>query len=162
MFTEKEISEHEKEISRRRELPPLERAKLDKEDQKKLHARRTELAGKVEGRIKERTKLAASIQNDITALALKLKKFTEQDIETYQMLWEPDALFSDCPISHGNTYRWAKEFMVKKDMDFIGVYVPDGKPSIKNFGERMEESSAWALRFTKEKELPKQGLDAII
>lgn len=116
---------------------------------------------KIEEKIKDRTKLCAAIQNDITSLASKLGKLSESDLALYQMLHGPDALFGDSPLSPLKTASWAKEFMIKKDMDFIG-FVLDGKPSIKTFNERMEEASGWALRFTKEKPKTKTGIDAIL
>jgi hypothetical protein len=161
--TQKDIDDHEKEIARRMTLKPHERLKLDREDQEKTWKKRVAQAEKVEARIKDRAKLASSIQNDITALATKLAKFTEQDVETYEMLLDPDCLFNDSPMGALKTYHWASEFMVKKDMDgIVKMYIPDGKPSIKPFVERMEEASNWAMRFVKPTAQPKRGLDAII
>lgn len=116
---------------------------------------------KIENMVKDRAKLCSSIQNDITSLALKLKKLNDNDLELYQMLHGPDCLFGDSPLSPARTTHWAKEFMIKKDMDFIG-FVLDGKPSIMTFIERMEDASGWALRFTKETPKTKTGLDAIL
>lgn len=116
---------------------------------------------KMPERMSYREKLCATIQNDVTALAMKINKLAEHDLETFSMLNEPDALFNDCPISPFKTHHHLRMWMIKKDMDFIG-YALDGKVSIKPFLEMAQEASKWVLRFSKEKKPVKKGVDAII
>lgn len=120
-----------------------------------------ELNKAVDERMKYRENLCSSIQNDITALSMKLNKLTDHDLETYQMLVSPDCLFNDCPISPFFTYHHFKQFMIKKDMDFIG-HALDGKVVIKTFTEMASEASKWVKRFATEKKVTKKGIQAII
>lgn len=119
------------------------------------------LSAKIEERVKERDKLAFAIETDINCLALKINKFIDHDLATYEMLNSPDSLYHDSPISRAFTYEWIKQYMIKKDLDFIG-YVLDGKATIKNFVERATEASGWVMRFTKPLELKKTGIEAIL
>lgn len=160
-LSEKAQTERAEEMIRRSGLPAEERRKLDREDNEKNHQEKVQRAAKVADMVKDRAKLVAAIQNDVTALATKLGKLTDQDLILYNHLFDPDCLFNDSPISQFNTYHWLKEFMIKKDMDFIG-YILDGKFSAKPFTERMEDAARWALKFTKVKEKEKTGVGAII
>lgn len=120
-----------------------------------------ELASKIEKRIKERERLVNEIQAAIDILAPAIKKLVDSDLKTYSMLSKPDCLWSDSPISNFNTYKWIKEHMIKRDMDFIG-FALDGKPSLKTFGERSKELVGWVMRFSNEPEKEKTGIDAIL
>lgn len=120
-----------------------------------------ELQIKIEKRMKERDRIVAEIQGIVDAFAPAIKKLTDHDLKTYSMLNKPDALYSDCPLSSLQTYRWLKEHMIKRDMDFIG-FALDGKPSLKTFVERCSDAGKWAMRFTKEPEEVKTGIDAIL
>ncbi len=119
------------------------------------------MSNPIEDKIKERTRLCAAIQNDIVSLSTKIASLSAKDLDLYLMLQGPDCLFNDSPISPFKTAHWIKEFMIKRDMDFIGA-VLDGKFQVRPFIERMEDASAWCMRFTKEKPKPKTGLEAIM
>lgn len=121
----------------------------------------SDLKSKVEERLKNRENMCFAIQNAIIGLSKNLKILADADIETYQMLIEPDVLFNDSPIAPLKTVHWLTQFMIKKDMDFIG-YALDGKHVIPNFHDMAKEASGWVLRFAKEKPKPKKGADAII
>ena len=120
-----------------------------------------ELHAEIEKRVHNRAKQAALIQSDVTALALRLKAFADENLEIYNLLNDPDCLFNDSPLSHFNTYRWLKDWMIKKDMDFIG-HALDGKASLKPFSDKMIEGHGWIMRFAKKKEKPKTGIEAIV
>lgn len=122
----------------------------------------SELRKKIEKRCADREKLASNIQEKIAELAKELKKLEEHDLETYKALTNPDCLFNDSPISPFKTYRYVKEWMMKQNMDFIGLFLPDGKTAIKSFVDQAKDTSKWILRFAKEKEKPKTGIDAIL
>lgn len=119
------------------------------------------LEAKILARVKERDKLAAEIQSDIEALAGKINKFCDRDLKTYEMLSGPDCLYGDSPISKTWTCEWVKQYMIKNDMDFIGLFF-DGKINIKPLSERIGDASRWILRFTKEIEKKKTGIQAIL
>lgn len=107
-----------------------------------------------------REKLSSAIQNDITATSVKIKKLFALDLEIYGKLPSADSLFNDSPISHFKTAHQVKQFMIKRDMDFIG-YSLDGKQSIKDFLEYAKEITGWIMRCAIEKPKVKKGIDAI-
>ncbi len=111
--------------------------------------------------MKERLELAKEIEDDMGAVAWKLAKLTEHDLKTYGLLNKPDALFNDSPISPLTTYNWAKRQMIKLNMDFIG-YVVEGKASIKSFSDQAAEVPNWVMRFAKEPEHVKTGIENIL
>ncbi len=119
------------------------------------------LSAKIERRVKERDKLALTIQADIDKLAEDVSKLIDHDLKTYGLLSKPDTLYYDSPISRAFTFEWIKQHMIKKDMDFIGFHL-DGKASIMPFMDRTTEASRWIMRFCKEVEPEKKGLEAIL
>lgn len=119
------------------------------------------LAAKVETRVKERDKLSLVIQSEIDSLAEKIGKLIDHDLKTYSMLTNPDCLYYDSPVSRAFTYEWIKQYMIKKDLDFVGHFF-DGKVNILSFSERMTDASKWMMRFTKEPEKQKTGIEAIL
>jgi hypothetical protein len=119
-----------------------------------------EQVAQIEKRLAARENLAVSIQNDVAALAARLKKFEAESLSLYGLLNDPDCLYGDSPLSHLNTYRWLKEWMIKSDMDFIGIAF-DGKVALRPFSENVIEGHGWVMRWAKKKEKPKTGIDAI-
>lgn len=119
------------------------------------------LEAKILARAKERDKLAAEIQADIDALASKIEKLCDRDVKTYEMLTKPDCLYGDSPVSKAWTSEWIKQYMIKRDLDFIGHFF-DGKINIKPLTERIGDASKWMMRFTKEPEKQKTGIQAIL
>ncbi len=118
-------------------------------------------AAKIEKRVKERGNLCKTIQDEIGILAENINKLIDHDLKTYSMLSNPDCLYMDSPIGRAFTFEWIKQYMIKMDLDFIGYFL-DGKVNIKPFVDRANESSGWIMRFTKEPEAPKTGIDAIL
>lgn len=119
------------------------------------------LFGQIEKKARARELLALEIEKDIEVLAAKCKKFAKNDLDIYKALVKPDTLFNDSPISPFWTYHWIKQHMIKSDMDFIGVSL-DGKHTIKPFSLMAIEASKWILRFAKEAEVEKKGIEAIL
>lgn len=115
----------------------------------------------IEANAKARENMCLAIQNDIIGLSKKLKKLVDADLELYDTLIGPDAIFDDCPIGASYTYHFIRQYMIKQDFDFIGASF-DGKHTIKDLFDQAKETSRWILRFTKEKELPKTGIEAIV
>lgn len=121
----------------------------------------SDLEKKIALRIKAREKIAAEMQAAVDVLAEKTKELFAHDLKTYQMLHNPDSLFNDSPISHFKTAHFLKNYMIKKDMDFLG-YVLDGKPSVQPFLEFAHDQAKWINRFTKEPAPAKTGIEKII
>lgn len=120
-----------------------------------------DLQEKIKRRLSEREKIVRDIEKIVDLFAPAIKSLTEHDLKTYSMLSKPDALYSDCPLSSLHTYRWLKEHMIKRDMDFIG-FALDGKPSLKTFSDRCSQANGWVMRFAEEPEQVKTGIDAIL
>lgn len=115
----------------------------------------------LEERFKYRNSLASQIQVLVDKLSDKLGEMTEHDIQTYHMLQGPDCLYGDSPVGKPFTYEYLKQYMIKKDLDFVGYFL-DGKINIKDFTERMKDATAWMARFTKPIQQKKSGIDAIL
>lgn len=160
--TKKQVDDRSKEIKRRSSLPEEERRTLAKEDEKELLQKKIAQAEKIDGRLKDRDKQSVVVQAAIDVLAEEINKLIEQDLITYEMLLNPDCLYHDSPLSRAFMYEWIKQYMLKKDMDFIGGVYLDGKVNIKDFADRSQEASKWALRFTKQVAPEKTGLEAIL
>lgn len=156
-----QITEHQKELERRRSLPLAERAELNKQDSELKHKAQMARAAKVEAKVKERDKICLAIQNEVTSISMKFNKLKEMNLDIYESLIGPDCLFNDSPISDYFTIHWLKEFMIKKGFDFIG-YVPDGVISVRDFTEKMAEAGKWAIKFTKDAGIEKTGIEAIL
>lgn len=160
-MTQKEVADHEKELKRRATLPAGDRAKLGKEDNEKALKKKLEAASLVDPRLKKQEKAALEIQDLIDALASRITAFTEENLKIYQMLFNPDVLFNDSPLSQFIINSHLRRYMIKRDMDFIG-YVLDGKHTVQPFAEMVAESSKWAIRFTTPPQPKKTGIDSII
>lgn len=115
----------------------------------------------IEQRLKYRNSLAAEVQVAMDKLAAKLNELTDHDVETYEMLHSPDSLYGDSPLGRAFTWQWAKQYLIKNDLDFVGYHL-DGKMSIREFKEHAIEASNWAARFIKPAPAKKSGIDAIL
>lgn len=120
------------------------------------------LAAKIERRIKKRDASAKEIQASLDALYLQVQAFIDEDLKTYQSLSGPDALYHDSPISRAFTYEWIKQYMYKIGLEFVDIICLDGKIAIQEFVTRSDDASKWAMRFTKEQEKKKSGIEAIL
>lgn len=117
--------------------------------------------GLIEQRLKYRNSLAVEVQVAIDKFSAKLNELTAHDVETYEMLHSPDCLYGDSPLGRAFTWQWAKQYLIKNDLDFVGYHL-DGKVSIREFKEHAIEASSWAARFTKPAPGKKSGIDAIL
>lgn len=115
----------------------------------------------VESSLKKRMVLVKQIEASIDVLAKQVNALTEHDLSLYQLLYKPDSLYNDCPISKLITYHHIKNHMIKRDMDFIG-YILDGKHSVKTFAEISSEIPKWANRFAYSPMKEKIGIEAIL
>lgn len=112
-------------------------------------------------RLKYRNSLSTEVQGAMDKMAQKLNELIEHDLETYGLLFNPDALYGDSPLGKPFIWSYAKQYLIKKDLDFVGYHL-DGKFSIVPFKDRMTEATKWAERFTKPIAPKKTGIDAII
>lgn len=115
----------------------------------------------MEQRLKAREELAVTIQKEIDSMTTNINKFIHEDLETYKMLYKPDALFNDCPLSQFMTHHWIKEYMKKVGLPFAGVAL-DGVGVIPTFASKAKDARLWVLRFAKEPEVEVTGIDAIL
>lgn len=135
--------------------------KIDKQIDAKKKEKAPATEDQIKQRVKARNSLSAEIQTLVDELALKTSTLIEHDLDTYSMLHGPDALYGDCPLGKPFIWSYLKQYMIKKDMDFVGYHL-DGKFYIQEFRDRMVEASNWALRFTKPLAKQKTGINAII
>lgn len=136
-----------------------EKIKAGREATIKEHNKKCEALKKLPEKVKARELHCKTIEAQITSLAANVKLLDELSLEIYQTVMDPDCLYYDSPISPSKTYRYIKEFMIKKDMDFMGI-LENGKESAKSFYVRAQEVSGWIMRFSKPKPLPKFGIEA--
>lgn len=115
----------------------------------------------IDQRIKYRNSLSGEVQSAVDKMAKKLNELIDHDLETYGLLFNPDALYGDSPLGKPFIWGFIKQHMIKRDLDFVGYHL-DGKYSIVEFKERMLEASNWAKRFTKPVPGKKSGIDAIL
>jgi len=116
---------------------------------------------KIDELIKIREKLTMELQATVDLLSERYKRLVDLDLDLYSTLINPDCLYGDSPLGRGFTNEWLKQYMIKKDLDFVGYFL-DGKINIKTFVQRASESSKWAMRFAHEGKPEKTGLQAII
>lgn len=116
----------------------------------------------IEKRLDQREAICKLIKKSIDDLSTHIHRLTDEDVKTYQMLQEPDSLLNDCPLSPFFVYHFIQQYMMKKDMDFIGAYVPDGKVNVKDFFKAAIEGHPWVMRFAKMKPKKKTGIEAIV
>lgn len=161
LVSQKEISEHQKELARRKSLAPDERARLAREDNLKAHQRKLDAAAKVEDRIKVRNKIISEIKDHANAMAEAWQKLAPHDLDTYQMLINPDCLFGDSPMSPLNTSRWLLLHLHKKGLSFLAGH-PDGPEAIQDFWLVASDASKWMMKFTKAKAPIGTGLEEIL
>ncbi len=128
----------------------------------KTEDEKIKLAAKIEARIKSRAKMALRIEELINELSKEYKALIDHDLRTYPMLTKPDCLYGDSPVSSAFTNEWLKQQFLKNDLAFLSGLYLDGVDSLKTFSKRAEESSGWMMRFTKEPEKEKSGIEAIL
>lgn len=111
--------------------------------------------------LKDRVNLHLAIDRDVKALAQKVLKAAEFDLELYKKLHNPDCLFLDSPISSLHFYRNIRMYMIKCGMDFVGFSL-EAKNEIPSLSQIAEDVKGWVMRFTKTPEPEKTGLEAIL
>jgi len=123
----------------------------------------SEVKKKVLAILKDHERAAMELQASIQLAAEKYNKFLDLSRKVHALLVKPDEpMFEGSPISETWTNHWLREFMFKSGFAFVKSTVLEGKTAIPNFLDWARDQHKWILRFARDPEPEKTGIDKIL